>query len=95
MNSSLGTASAIVAAIVAVLTLVVMVRKSARETALAEARERTELTSKAYEDGQKSRNDEVALLRSQRDDARRDRDTYRSERDQARRDLSDRDRRTP
>lgn len=78
-----GDTWAVVAAVggtlAAVLTLIRSVIRGARADAEQERRDRAELQGKAFSDGAASRNDEIALLRSQRDDARRQRDEARIE----------------
>lgn len=67
--------------VVVIATFIWTVRRAAKDDATKDAREKAELEGQAYSRGALSRNDEVALLKSQRDDARRERDQLRGERD--------------
>lgn len=90
--ATVGQVAGILAALAAVITLYYLTREAARKRAEAERVERDGI----YQDGRKSRDDEVALLRSQRDDARRERDSARGESTEwERRYLDQRDRREP
>jgi hypothetical protein len=71
--------AAVVAALATVWGLVKQARSEVSRRAQQEIRERAEIAAREFSSGAMSRNDEVALLRSQRDDARRDRDEAKTE----------------
>lgn len=71
--------SAIVVAIVAVLGLILSLRKDGREASAAEEAARDKIRTDAFDDGARSRNDSIALLQSQLRDAWADRDAARVE----------------
>lgn len=86
--------AAVVASIVAAASFVrSMVRAGRTEKDRQELKRASERAA-ALADGRASRDDEVSLLRSQRDDARRERDVMRTERDDWRRQALEQ-RRTP
>lgn len=72
-------AAAIVATLVSVIAFLRSVIRGARSDNAKDVQERAELEGRAFSAGAASRNDEIALLRSQRDDARRQRDEARGE----------------
>lgn len=73
-GQQLGVLATLVSAAVAVVTLALWMRAQGKKQAAADAAERDEIRANAFTAGRDSRNDEVRLLTSQRDDARRDRD---------------------
>lgn len=90
-----GGIATVIAALVAVGTLYVSTRNAARERVQRESAERASLVAVARSEGAASRDDEVALLKSQLGDARRDRDRQASRADEFERRYNDlRDRST-
>jgi FtsZ-binding cell division protein ZapB len=88
--------AAVIAAMAAVWGLVKQARAEVSRRAQQEIRERAEIAAREFSSGAQSRNDEIALLRSQRDDARRDRDEAKAEsRNWQERYMDLRDGRTP
>lgn len=69
----------IVGTVVAVSGLLWTVKRAATEDARSKAREQAEALGKSFSDGARSRDGEIALLRSQRDDARLERDQARAD----------------
>lgn len=74
MNTTIESVTGAIVCLVAVATFYLGIRSSARKQTAKEATDREEIRDKAFREGAASRNPDVALLTSQRDDARRDRD---------------------
>lgn len=72
--ATIAEAGGLVLVLVGVITLYVQLRDRVRTRLDHEQEKRAKDIEAAEERGRRSRDDEVALLRSQRDDARRERD---------------------
>lgn len=74
MGDQIVTVATVGGTVVAVLTFLYLVRRYAKADATRVNQERKQIRDDAYAEGRASRDDEIQLLTSQRDDARHDRD---------------------
>lgn len=78
----------VIATVVTVIGFLVKVRATARTQAEAEQKEKLRIRGEAFADGAASRDDEVRLIKSEREQARYERNEAIGERDLARADLA-------
>ena len=72
MNGALGVVLALIGTVVGVASLIYTVRRSQREQAQAEERMHAEALGREFSKGAASRDNEIALLKSELADARQD-----------------------